>query len=1091
MKIETANGVADRNFSKFSTELIKAVAVSVPLIAAAQPGAVLAALSASAPSIIDATIALYSVKGGTLGKAIWTITSSAFTLALAKIIATAPIARRPQGDELNVLINSMLTRARINVDEHPQEFSVDALYSPLKVAFLREAAKSLPHELSIFTLDCPIVDCRILFEQCVIEALAEIRNSKPELFAQLEAAMSGPFNTAIEKRKALGRHHDFIIRGFTQRPVFGQEDTGVTLEDLYVRQRALWNTKETKQSSGQPEEDINELHDNFFKDEVNKSQKYQFPLHIGDLHATVWSWLKKKESNDAIRVIAGGPGSGKSTFARALAIEAIDDAEYDVLFIPLQEIEATGTFLNRIENLFRNRTDLGLDRVESPLNWLGQRDPDGDSPSKPLLLICDGLDEIAPPGSSEATTVTADFIHALGSWLNSRNSAGLYVSAIVLGRTIAAQEAFRKLNIGHHALLRVGGLLPLTSSREWEAANRANCLVDKNDLSVLDQRHTFWQNWCKARDLQNNSLPVALQDDNDASQALKELTAEPLLLYLLLWTGYLSENWEKAADNRNHVYEAIFEQIYARKWGSDSNSRMLTNRERGGHVGTAEITSADFFLLQEALGLASWATGGRTVTEEAFKPMLKLYLDRDKYEDLADNLTASVKSVALQSYTRSVGGDNAGFEFVHKTIGEYLIARALACWLIRSTEFLGNRVSDGRCDDAATFLGKVYWRGSLSNEICRFFVDELRLRYSDEQVSRNLVESRFVPLASWVIKHGFPVHSTTTNSTDGSFLSLELAEHRTLDVFWTGFQAISRQAFPMEKIDDHRQKGDWHSGPLKLTWPSPYSFISLFSKLSSPNLIAENKRLAPFDYLDLQQQAATDFTFGAVSYAYNEVQQSVRPSAWLPISLMATNLSGVGFYGSNLSQANFRYANLTGSVLNRANLYFADLRGANLTKASLLRADLSRAQLAQSNMQECRLGHAKFYDADLRDARLNHAMLQSDLSAMHDDRSPAIFASADLSGADFSNARIENTVFLEANCNGTNFSGCKLDRAILINTNFEEAITDANFKQKQLLKSSPISTANRSRSKDDKRPIMIIYSPNDIQVVPYASEDVV
>lgn len=1089
MKIETTNSGTDRNFGKVAADLTKAVAVSVPLIAAAQPGAALAALSAAAPSIIDATIALYSAKGGTLGKSAWSITSSAFALALAKMIAIAPLNRRPQGEELRVLINSMLMRAKINVDQRPQEFSADALYSPLKIPFLRDAAKSLPHELSIYSMDCPIADCRSLFENCMIEAMVEIRNVKPELFVQLEAALSGPFADAIEKRKALGRHHDFIIRGFTQRPVFGQEETGVTLEDLYVRQRALWNTKEIKQPNRPSEDEFNDQSDSFFQDELKKSLKHHFPLHVGDLHETVWQWLNKRRSDDAIRVIAGGPGSGKSTFARAFAIEVIASGDCDVLFIPLQEIEATGTFQSRIENLFRNRTDLGLDRVESPLNWLGQRDPSGAPPERPLLIICDGLDEIAPPGSSEAATVTTDFIQALGSWLHSRNSAGLFVSAIVLGRTISAQEAFRKLSINHNALIRVAGLLPLTSLREWGHADRNKDLIDDSDLSRVDQRHTFWQNWCKAKQLPNTSLPIALQDNNEASNALQELTAEPLLLYLLLWTGHLSENWEKAADNRNHVYEAIFEQIYARKWGHDRDSRALPNSERGGHVGTEEISAADFFLLQEALGLASWATGGRTVNGEAFKPMLKLYLDRDKYDDLADNVSSSLKSVALQSYTRSVGGDSAGFEFVHKTIGEYLIARALTSWLDRSTFPLEARVSDARCAEAAEFLSKVFWRGSLTGEIARFFVDEIRLRFSVEHDARDLVETRLVPLSSWIIKHGFPVHiSTNNNLVGGSFVSVEQAERRSLDVFWTGLQAISRQAFPLEKIDDHTNNGEWESGPLKLTWPSPYGFISLFSKLSSPDLIAENKRLAPFDYLDLRDQAITDYALGAVSYSYNEKDKSVRPQTWLPVSLRATNLTGVQFYASHMSQANLMCANMSGAILNNANLYSANLERANLRNASLSRADLSRADLTNADMTECELGAAKFFNSDLTAAQLNNANLASERSIRPNADVPAVFSSATLKNADFQNARISNAVFLKSDCAGADFSGCNFDQAIVIDTNFHNARMDAPVKQTSMPSASRKSSSQKAKQKSENPFLMLVHSPGNIQIVSLNTE---
>jgi uncharacterized protein YjbI with pentapeptide repeats len=1043
MKIETKDTKQGGDFAKLAADLTKAVAVTVPLLIAAQPGAAMAALSASAPSVIDAAMALYSAKGGSLGTSAWSVASSAFALALAKIIATGPISRRPNGAELELLIGSMLVKARINVNEKPQELSIDALYSPLKIPFVRDAVKALPHELKLYSLGCPVIDCRVLFEACMVDAFTELRNSKPDLFSRIENALSGPFATAIERRKSLGRHHDFIIRSFTQRPVFGQEETGVTLEDLYVRQRALWNTKELRKPHGTQETGIVDPTGSFFQDEMNKSPKWLFPLHVGDLHGTIWEWLDRKESGDAIRVIAGGPGSGKSTFARSLAIEVIDRGSHDVLFVPLQEIEATGSFQARIENLFRNRTDLGLDRVESPLNWLGQRDPDGRAPEKPLLIICDGLDEIAPPGSSEAATVTTDFIQTLGSWVHNRNSGGLFVSAIVLGRTISAQEAFRKLSVDHHTLIRVGGLLPITNSREWIQADRDDILFDSAKLCEIDQRKTFWDNWCQAINSQNVGLPVALQGDTAAAKALEELTTEPLLLYLLLWTGYLGENWEKAADNRNHVYEAIFQQIYARRWGHDRDVRALANQERGGHAGTTDLLASDFFLLQEALGLASWATGGRTVSAEAFQPMLKLYLDRDKYDDLSEGISSLLKSVALQSYTRSVGADSAGFEFVHKTIGEYLIARGLTSWIQKSVSPLEARISDARCAEAAGLLSKIIWKGSLTPEIARFLEDEVRLRFSVEKQAQQFLEERLVPIGNWVLKNGLPVHTALTNSFEVQpYLLFEQAEQRSLDVFWTGFQAIAKQAFRPDKFEQDPAAGGWYPGPIRLDWPSPHGFLSLFAKLAAPNLISENKRLARFDFLDLRDQAVTDSTFGAVVFYYDERDKSVRPQDWLPISLEAANLAGAQFYGSNLAQANLSRANLEGANLSRANLLDARLWKANLANAKLQRAVFSRANLVSADFRDSELGGAKFFGSNLKAAQFSGADFAPESRYDGTGVVPTIFSGASLEGANFRDTDLANAVFSSCDCDEADFRGCSLGDVIVLDTSFEGAMID-------------------------------------------------
>lgn len=1068
MRIETTKG--GRDYAKIGRELTKAVGAAVPILISGQTGAGLGALSASVSAIVDLTCALYESKTGKLGASAWSLVSSAYALGLAKLIATAPIARRPIGAELETLITSLLSRAKIAVDSQPQELSLDALYSPLKIPFIRKAVKDLPHELSLFALDCPINDCRVLFENCMIDALTEVRNNKPDLFKQVEDALSGAFAHAMERKKALGQHHDFIIKSFSLRPVFGQEETGITLEDLYVRQRALWNTKQVRQQSTSNSSTSSDTTGNFFQDEIKNSSKWQFPLHVGDLHETLWHWLSAEETGDTIRVVAGGPGSGKSTFARALAIEVIENGTYDVLFVPLQEIEATGTFTSRVENLFRNRTDLGLDRVENPLNWLGQRDPDGRAPDRPLLIICDGLDEIAPPGSSEAATVTTDFIQTLGSWINNRNSGGLFVKAIVLGRTISAQEAFRKLSVNHQALIRVAGLLPLNSSEEWLHADAEKCLVDAARLSKIDQRQIFWENWCLAANLKNEGVPQALQAEAQAAKALIELTAEPLLLYLLLWTGYLGENWEKAAANRNHVYEAIFKQIYARRWGQDGEAKALANRERGGHSGTNDLAQEDFFLLQEALGLASWATGGRIVTSEAFQIMLRLYLDQDKYDDLADGLSSSLKSVALQSYTRSIAADNAGFEFVHKTIGEYLIARGLASWLTKSVEPLRTRISEGRCKDSANLMSKIFWRGSLTVEIARFFEDEIKIRFPEEKIARSFIEERLVPVGSWVLKNGMPVHNAPGSQNDQStYAMIEQAEHRSLDVFWTALQSVAKSSYKLNKLGESSAEMGWIQGPIKLDWPSPYSFQSLFSKLSSLSLISESQRLPSFDYLDLKNQAVTDNAFGGVIFSYDEQLQAVSPRTWLRISLFAADLSGLQFYGANLREANLRFSNLEGATLFGANLKGAQLSNVNLRSADLARASLADAILTNSDLSYAQLAGATFTGCEMVGVSLDHANFDPDQRGSTGNSSPAVFYKTDLTSCECTNVRFDKTIIVSSSFDRSNFYNCEFGDTLIVDCSFNDVTVDDQTRERMRIAKNKSARIQKrlDRSKND------------------------
>jgi predicted NACHT family NTPase len=101
-------------------------------------------------------------------------------------------------------------------------------------------------------------------------------------------------------------------------------------------------------------------------------------------------WLKRGSTEgDAIRLITGGPGSGKSTFAKWLAAELSEKQRMRVLFIPLQRFrilaslkEAMASYLTETKRFQQN-----------PLSQQGFANP-----SDPLLLIFDGLDELTKPG---------------------------------------------------------------------------------------------------------------------------------------------------------------------------------------------------------------------------------------------------------------------------------------------------------------------------------------------------------------------------------------------------------------------------------------------------------------------------------------------------------------------------------------------------------------------------------------------------------------------------------------------------------------------------------------------------------------------
>jgi uncharacterized protein YjbI with pentapeptide repeats len=1008
------------------THLVKAIASALPGVLVSDPATLAGLASNSIASFVEAASSFGEKRDGDLSATAWDILRTAYACGLLRFMARVELERRPKGAELEELLRHLLTRAEILVEQQPQLLSLDHLLSPLKVSIFRRAAHGLPSDLRHFQPAEPPGKIRRLFEVCLFEGLRDVRSKEPKAFQLLEASLAGPLSASLERREAAARHQEYLIRLFSQQPVFGQEETGITLSELYVRQRCLWVDKQAKPSTALTPKalDAPEVE---FSNRENRARAREL-LHVGDLHKKATEWLHGIDPFDTVRVIAGGPGSGKSTFAKALAIEVIDSDLYDVLYVPLQDIEPTGSFDTRLANLFRTRTELGFDRTESPLNWMGCRQSDGLPPAKPLLLVCDGLDEIAAPGSQEAQLVTTDFIQVLSTWLGHRNSGGLYVRAIILGRTIAAGAAFTKLAIDHPKLLRVAGLLPVSTSTEWEQAEREKLTRDTDGLAGIDQRTTYWEKWCSAVDQVNAELPQALRDGEDAKK-IEELTAEPLLLYLLLWTGFIGARWKEAAENRNVVYHEIFKRIYNREWGE--SRRVASNRERGGHSGTHNLSLDQFFLLQEALGLASWPTGGRTATVKSFEIMVKFHLGDDQIDEIGLENAFSLRSVALQTYAKASDDDASGFEFVHKTLGEYLIANALVRVVMRAHEKVCERPSESRCRTAAEEVTRIAHAGALTIEIYRFFNDEISLRIATSKNARHLIESSLLPVLNWTVRNGLPVHQVVPQAGDLRFDALDRAERRALDVVWSFAQSVAARAYPFTTFRKSGHTKSWDAGPIKINWPSSTAFTSLFSRLSDRGHVTDTKRLTSFDFLDLSGQGVTELSYGSVYFVDS------TPRIWHSISLRGAKAPAAPFY-----QTILREAKLTGIDLSGALLQKADLQRADLTRANLIDCELSGANLSEALLTDALLTKANLSKACLRSARLVGANLDGVRFGPRPEYAYAeriaTRVAADLYRADVSRGSIKNCDFYYTNLDGVKFVGSDLSGSDLTLARFRE-----------------------------------------------------
>src|SRR5438874_114585 len=129
---------------------------------------------------------------------------------------------------------------------------------------------------------------------------------------------------------------ELLVRGFEDEPLFGEDKpSGVTLGQIYQHLRSFWD---------EHEEDVTL--------QIPARGPVKVTRHVRMIDELVFDWLNKNDEADRIRLVSGGPGSGKSTFAKHLAAVLSTQRQWRVLFVPLQRLRGSGPLEGRINEYF-------------------------------------------------------------------------------------------------------------------------------------------------------------------------------------------------------------------------------------------------------------------------------------------------------------------------------------------------------------------------------------------------------------------------------------------------------------------------------------------------------------------------------------------------------------------------------------------------------------------------------------------------------------------------------------------------------------------------------------------------------------------
>ncbi|MFN9261026.1 pentapeptide repeat-containing protein [Microcystis sp.] len=780
--------------------------------------------------------------------------------------------------------------------EHPERLPIVA---PIQAAFLRwlttnnlisnsQEAKSLSNRLPAY----------------FVLALQEQWKDKRDEYSLLLDEIDTPFNNAW-KRERGWLHYRAWLQKQIDEPIFWET---FSLKQIYVPLRGFYEEKEIKAT---PDTDYH--------------REPSFKRIVIKLQEQLETWLEAAKSDDAIRLLTGGPGSGKSSFCKVFAAQQAR-LEKQVLYIPLHRLSFSTDLVTAVQTFVQHDGFL-------PENPLEPRDQD-----LKLLIIFDGLDELSMQGKI-AQEVAHNFINEVREKVHHFNQNKTRLQVLISGRDVVVQSNKNNFKKPQQIIT----ILPY-----W--VDKSDDFSDVDNLLKVDQRDQWWQQYGQAKGKNYAQLPPELSGKN-----LQEITAQPLLNYLIALTFERGEVQFSQETNLNNIYDNLLKAVYER--GYEKNSP--------GHRAIEGITEKDFVLILMEIALSCWHGNGRTTTvieieehceNNGLKNLLKNFQD-----SFQSDSQGSITRLLTAFYFRESGdlrGSEKTFEFTHKSFGEYLTARRI----VDRVKQIHRKLQDSENDydnDYDPRQALIAWATlcgptAIDEYLFSFIVNQMQLQSPDEvkQWQKTLGH-----LIEYLLVKGMPMEGLKNRPNFQEEMQQARNAEEALLALFNACGRVTEEIFPIQ-------------------WPSREAFGNWLARLQGQRIDFEPMLVLDcLSFLDLQNCLLIHRDLGGAN-------------------LQRANFAEANLRGANLQRANLEVANLQRANLVGANLRGANLRGANLEAANLAGANLAGANLARANLKGANLEWANLKGANLEWANLEWANL----------------VGANLEGVNFKDANVKGTI---------------------------------------------------------------------------------
>lgn len=819
------------------------------------------------------TEALFEAKlNDKAGQVAWVLIYRALTKAVADLVLDSEdlfdLVESPADDtkqeELVSILNGYLEQCQVSIE--PGFFQ-----RPQDLPLLAEFKQGLLHWLT--GLGLPQSQAQALVNRLPDRftlALHEEWLKEPERYTCIKTAIDTPFTQAVKKTRQWLHYHAWLREQVNQR-MFAE---AFSLQSVYIPLRAYYEEKKDKgiESLERDEEKIKQ---------------------VVDLQTELEAWAKHFDSQDAVRVISGGPGSGKSSFTKMFAAHIADTAGIPVLFIPLHLFDPSADLIQAVANFVSQSRYL----EGSPLDA-----KDGENR---LLIIFDGLDELSMQGKAAAEAAQS-LVDEVIRKIDSFNYQGLQRQVLLSGRDLVVQSNAGKFRSPKQIL----SILPYYLNED-----EIELYHDPQTLLKQDQRQAWWINYGKASGKGYQGMPKSLQGNN-----LDEITRWPLLNYLVsLSYERKTLDFDKQT-TLNQVYSDLLEAVYERQYEGGRK-----------HKGTGNLQYKDFCRVLEEIALSIWHGDGRTTTVDYIQKRCDISSLGRYLSQFEEGAQKGVTRLLTAFYFRQSGeikGEKT-FEFTHKSFGEYLTACRYVRLMGQVQKQLDRHTEDP--DDgwdtreALKQWAEICGPTTIENYLNNFIKNEVALQ-SKETIEK--WQYTLCRLIEYTATHGLPMEKLGLSS-----FQQMMKQSQNAGVALLALHAAC--AFQTEQC-------------LPMQWPSKTTFGDWLCHIRRQRLEPEQILESFFLYLDFSGCYLAVQDFFSSDFSGANLQNAFLSQA----NFVRSQFVNANFEGANLVAAKLDNVNLLRANLKGVDLIGAELQGASLYKANLQNAKLSGTLLDGLNIQE-------------------------------------------------------------------------------------------------------------------------------------------